>query len=314
MRLYSNHDRKAAITEPLLLFSLKPGFPAGLSLFPRPSIAVSYFTKTRVEIAVLDNSPCQIAVFGPQNGDLTRGIADFGYFNPYCGAPARTSRQGIAIGAVCLARPPDCTGGKPRRGRHRTPEPLRQADIPDLINIGVFSALYFALAADLIAKAGKLLQQDRHPHQLRGVREHQHRHIMNSRATFESSHAGRIGAYAAGADGMSRSKSAPAPAAVILDPRAKLYLMLLANMLLFFHADARAEALLTALFLTPLFLAGRWRMGLRLTACYAVLLGLGLWSDAATQDTAGLRAPRRPPALAPTPGYMSSGCFPWGFA
>ena len=28
MRLYSNHDRKAAITEPLLLFSLKPGFPA----------------------------------------------------------------------------------------------------------------------------------------------------------------------------------------------------------------------------------------------------------------------------------------------
>lgn len=83
MRLYSNHDRKAAITEPLLLFSLKPGFPAGLSLFPRPSIAVSHFTKTRVEIAVLDNSPCQIAVFGPQNGDLTRGIADFGYFNPY---------------------------------------------------------------------------------------------------------------------------------------------------------------------------------------------------------------------------------------
>lgn len=50
-----------------------------------------------------------------------------------------------------MARPPDRTGGKPRRGRHRTPEPLRQADIPDLINIGVFSALYFALAADLIA-------------------------------------------------------------------------------------------------------------------------------------------------------------------
>ena len=109
---------------------------------------------------------------------------------------------------------------------------------------------------------------------------------MNSRATFESSHAGRIGAYAAGADGMSRSKSASAPAAVILDPRAKLYLLLLANMLLFFHADARAEALLTALFLTPLFLAGRWRMGLRLTACYAVLLGLGLLSDAGTLDTA----------------------------
>ena len=113
MRLYSNHDRKAAITEPLLLFSLKPGFPAGLSLFPRPSIAASHFTKTRVEIAVLDNSPCQIAVLGPENGDLTRGIADFGYFNPYCGAPAHASRQGIAIGAVCLARPPRTSASEP---------------------------------------------------------------------------------------------------------------------------------------------------------------------------------------------------------
>ena len=97
----------------------------------------------------MSNSPCEIAVSGSKNGDFTRGIADFGYFNPYCGAPAHASRQGIAIGAVCLARPPDRTGG------NRTPEPLRQADIPDLINIGVFSALYFALAADLIAKAGK---------------------------------------------------------------------------------------------------------------------------------------------------------------
>lgn len=137
---------------------------------------------------------------------------------------------------------------------------------------------------------------------------------MNSRATFESSHAGRIGAYAAGADGMSRSKSAPAPAAVILDPRAKLYLLLLANMLLFFHADARAEALLTALFLTPLFLAGRWRMGLRLTACYAVRWGWDCGRTRRRWTRRGLRAPRRPPALAPTPGYMSSGCFPWGFA
>ena len=82
MRLYSNHDRKAAITEPLLLFSLKPGVPAGLSLFPRPSIAVSHFTKTRVEIAVIRNSPCQMVVLGPENGDFTRGIAGIGYFTP----------------------------------------------------------------------------------------------------------------------------------------------------------------------------------------------------------------------------------------
>lgn len=122
---------------------------------PPPLSAPIILVKLRVEIAVLGNSPCEIAVLSSKNGDFTRGIADFGYFNPYCGAPAHASRQGIAIGAVCLARPPDRTGGKPRRGRHRTPEPLRQADIPDLINIGVFSALYFALVADLIAKAGK---------------------------------------------------------------------------------------------------------------------------------------------------------------
>ena len=122
---------------------------------PPPIYPPIILVKLRVEIAVLGNSPCEIAVLSSKNGDVTRGIADFGYFNPYCGAPAHASRQGIAIGAVCLARPPDRTGGKPRRGRHRTPEPLRQADIPDLINIGVFSALYFALVADLIAKAGK---------------------------------------------------------------------------------------------------------------------------------------------------------------
>ena len=41
------------------------------------------------------------------------------------------------------------------RPTHLGKASLRQADIPDLINIGVFSALYFAPAADLIAKAGK---------------------------------------------------------------------------------------------------------------------------------------------------------------
>ena len=38
--------------------------------------------KLRVEIAVLGNSPCEIAVFRPENGDFARGIMDFGYFNP----------------------------------------------------------------------------------------------------------------------------------------------------------------------------------------------------------------------------------------
>lgn len=46
---------------------------------PPPVILV----KLRVEIAVLGNSPCEIAVLSSKNGDFTRGITDFGYFNPY---------------------------------------------------------------------------------------------------------------------------------------------------------------------------------------------------------------------------------------
>lgn len=38
--------------------------------------------KLRVEIAVLGNYPCEIAVLSSKNGDFTRGIADFGYFTP----------------------------------------------------------------------------------------------------------------------------------------------------------------------------------------------------------------------------------------
>ena len=39
--------------------------------------------KLRVEIAVLGNSPCEIAVLSSKNGDFARGIVDLGYFNPY---------------------------------------------------------------------------------------------------------------------------------------------------------------------------------------------------------------------------------------
>ena len=65
-----------------------------------------------------------------------------------------------------------------------------------------------------------------------------------------------------------------------LDPRVKLWMLLLANLLLFFHVDARGEAVLVAMFLIPLFAEGRWRAGLRLGVLYAALLGLGVWSDA----------------------------------
>ena len=68
--------------------------------------------------------------------------------------PTHLGKASQSAQFVWRARP-TAQAGSPDRGRHRTPEPLRQADIPDLINIGVFSALYFALVADLIAKAGK---------------------------------------------------------------------------------------------------------------------------------------------------------------
>ena len=59
-----------------------------------------------------------------------------------------------------------------------------------------------------------------------------------------------------------------------MDPRAKLYLLLLANLMLFFHVSLAAEAIMVALFLLLFFLSGRYAAGLRLTAIYGVLLAL----------------------------------------
>ena len=60
-----------------------------------------------------------------------------------------------------------------------------------------------------------------------------------------------------------------------MDPRAKLYLLLLANLMLFFHVSLAAEAIMAALFLLLFFLSGCYAAGLRLTAIYGVLLVLG---------------------------------------
>ena len=63
-----------------------------------------------------------------------------------------------------------------------------------------------------------------------------------------------------------------------MDPRAKLYLLLLANLMLFFHVSLAAEAIMAALFLLLFFLSGCYAAGLRLTAIYGVLLALDLWA------------------------------------
>lgn len=67
-----------------------------------------------------------------------------------------------------------------------------------------------------------------------------------------------------------------APGILRLDPRTKLYVLLLANLMLFFHARTNVEALMVTLFLAPFFLSGRTRAGLRLTATYLVLLAIDL--------------------------------------
>ncbi|RSX52600.1 energy-coupling factor transporter transmembrane component T [Bifidobacterium callimiconis] len=59
-----------------------------------------------------------------------------------------------------------------------------------------------------------------------------------------------------------------------LDPRTKLFMLLLANLLLFFHVHTHTEIMLVALTLLPMLPAGRWRMALRLGVTYAVLVAV----------------------------------------
>ena len=60
-----------------------------------------------------------------------------------------------------------------------------------------------------------------------------------------------------------------------MDPRAKLYLLLLANLMLFFHVGTGAEAVAVSLFLLLFFLSGRIRSGIRLAVLYFGLLEIG---------------------------------------
>ena len=62
-----------------------------------------------------------------------------------------------------------------------------------------------------------------------------------------------------------------------MDPRAKLYLLLLANLMLFFHVGTGAEAVATELFLLLFFLSGHTRTGIRLSVVYFGLLAIDLF-------------------------------------
>lgn len=83
-----------------------------------------------------------------------------------------------------------------------------------------------------------------------------------------------------------------------LDPRTKLFLLLLANLMLFFHVDTSTEAFMTALFILPFFPAGKTRTGLRLLCIYAALLAVdfflipvasGFWLNVVSLLSVGIR-------------------------
>ena len=62
-----------------------------------------------------------------------------------------------------------------------------------------------------------------------------------------------------------------------LDPRSKLYLLLLSNLTLFLHVSLMTEILLVALLLSLYFLSGKVKSGIRMSAIYAVLVGIDFW-------------------------------------
>lgn len=62
-----------------------------------------------------------------------------------------------------------------------------------------------------------------------------------------------------------------------LDPRCKLYLLVLGNLLLYLHVSLWTEMLLMAAFLLPFYCSKKAMLGLRLTITYLALVAADLW-------------------------------------
>ncbi|MBQ8603339.1 MAG: energy-coupling factor transporter transmembrane protein EcfT [Oscillospiraceae bacterium] len=62
-----------------------------------------------------------------------------------------------------------------------------------------------------------------------------------------------------------------------LDPRAKLFLLVLSNLTLFLHVSLRTEIMLVVLLLSLYFLSGKTKSGLRMTAVYLSLVAADLF-------------------------------------
>ena len=95
---------------------------------PRSHPTLLWYTGTlRGEIAVIRNSPCQMVVLGPENGDFTRGIVQNGDFNPYFGV-----RYARAVGAAVRFVPVTGPRGAP--------------SLPRVLYTGVTCALLLLIA------------------------------------------------------------------------------------------------------------------------------------------------------------------------
>lgn len=68
-----------------------------------------------------------------------------------------------------------------------------------------------------------------------------------------------------------------------LDPRSKLWLLLLTNIALFLHVSLRTEILMTMLILTPYFLSGKREKALRWAAIYFALVFLDVLTPPAAE-------------------------------
>ena len=62
-----------------------------------------------------------------------------------------------------------------------------------------------------------------------------------------------------------------------LDPRAKLYLLVLGNLTLFLHVSLETELVLVGLLLSLYFLSGKTKSGIRMTAVYVVLVSVDIF-------------------------------------
>ena len=62
-----------------------------------------------------------------------------------------------------------------------------------------------------------------------------------------------------------------------LDPRSKLYMLIIGNLMLFFHVNLRTELVLMLFFLAPFFFSKEWKRGIRLGVTYFILLAADMW-------------------------------------